>query len=315
MALPVKSKNEKSAQYNLMSMMSSNPQHPVTRYLMGLRSKNSIRTQYSKLKNASERFGYENPFHDEWVNFTRDNLLWLIQAMISEELKSNTINGTIASVKGVLKELMIDKKISGDAYTHISSVKVLKTDDVEKGTYVPIQQVRDMFIEAHSPSEARNNMIIAFVYGCGLRRSEVPKIKITDIDTKQEPWKLSVFGKGAKKRKVPIPDAIKPYILEWIESYCIDTSGFLFVQIKRGDNVTDKVLSEKSIYNVVRERAVMNGVSPHDLRRTFISNLIDADVGIETVSKIVGHDSIETTKTYDLTVEKRIDQAASKLPF
>lgn len=299
----------------LSFLMQTHPDHPVTLYLLNLRSQHSARTQFSKLKNAVAYFGYDDPYSAEWEKFKRENFLWLRQSLLSEGKKSNTINATMSAIKGVLYEFLVKKMIGSDDYFLIKSIKSLSRNDVSRGTAIPIEDLRKMFKRPSSPIEARNNLVIALIYGCGLRRSESVKIDLSDIFKQGDGVFLKIKGKGAKNRNVPVHPAIVAYLDLWIKDYIVDKKGPLLVRIRKGDDVTGVRLTDQAIYNIIKERAVNPDIAPHDLRRSFISNLLDEGAGIETVSELVGHESTDTTKGYDLTGHRRMKKAAYMLPF
>ena len=81
-----------------------------------------------------------------------------------------------------------------------------------------------------------------------------------------------------------------------------DNSGALFVPINKGGRIIHQRLTEQAVYNVLRKRAEQAGIkaaSPHDLRRSCISDLLDAGADIATVQKLAGHANVQTTAHYD----------------
>jgi len=87
--------------------------------------------------------------------------------------------------------------------------------------------------------------------------------------------------------------------------------GPLFIPINKGGNMTIRQMTGQAIYAMLKKRAGQAGVeniSPHDLRRTFISNMLDAGADIATISQIVGHEDVKTTAIYD----RRPEQAKKK---
>jgi len=92
--------------------------------------------------------------------------------------------------------------------------------------------------------------------------------------------------------------------------------GALFVPINKGGNFEIKPMTTQAVFNILRKRSIEAGVaefSPHDLRRSFVSHLLEAGADISTVSKMAGHASIETTKRYDKRGEVAKEKASELL--
>ena len=111
---------------------------------------------------------------------------------------------------------------------------------------------------------------------------------------------LRVRGKGSKERLVYVDNGAADALQDWI-GIRGDELGPLFPPIDKGGAIQPRRMTEQAVYNVLRKRAAQ-GVgqgSPHDLRRTFISDLLDAGADISTVSKLAGHASVQTMARYD----------------
>jgi integrase len=122
-------------------------------------------------------------------------------------------------------------------------------------------------------------------------------------------------GKGNKERLTYLPDGAISAVRGWL-SVRGDAPGPLFYSIRRGDHMENKGLTDQAIYNIMASRANSAGVrkfSPHDLRRTFAGDLLDAGEDIATVQKMMGHSNVNTTAGYDRRDGKTKKKAASKL--
>lgn len=137
------------------------------------------------------------------------------------------------------------------------------------------------------------------------------KVDAFDADTHA----LTVSGKGSKTRVVYVENGAFDALLEWL--YIRGSwGGQLFVAFRRGDHITDGGMSTTAIHNMMKARAAKAGVkefSPHDLRRTFAGDLLDAGADIVTVQKIMGHANVSTTAGYDRRDAKTKKAAAAKL--
>ena len=160
----------------------------------------------------------------------------------------------------------------------------------------------------------RDGAIIAVGYGGGLRRSEIADLELGDYD--QENGSLMVrSGKGNKQRVAYLPSGAVAALAGWL-AVRGEAPGPLFYSIRRGDHLESKGLTDQAIYNILASRGTVAGVkafTPHDLRRTFAGDLLDAGEDISTVQKMMGHSNVNTTAGYDRRDAKAKKRAASKL--
>jgi site-specific recombinase XerD len=139
-------------------------------------------------------------------------------------------------------------------------------------------------------------------------------LDVADYDVMEKV--LRVRGKRNKQRLVPVLGGVAEALADWLVRRG-RAAGPLFVRIRRGDHIVIpfKRLSTQAVYNLLQRRAKEAGVaelSPHDLRRSFVSDLLDAGADIATVQKLAGHASV-TTARYDRRGERAKQQAAALL--
>ena len=108
-------------------------------------------------------------------------------------------------------------------------------------------------------------------------------------------------GKGNKQREVFLPAGGVAHLKRWL-ALRGTAPGPLFVRVNKGGRIDGGALSGTSVANILARRAAAAGIasaSPHDLRRSHVSHLLEAGVDIATVQKLVGHASVTTTSRYD----------------
>ncbi len=155
--------------------------------------------------------------------------------------------------------------------------------------------------------------MIAVLYQCGLRRAEVVSLQLADYDL--ETGTIRVTGKGHKQRQVYISDGASRAMADWL-SVRGDGPAALFCRINKGGKLQSGGLSAQAVYNLLHKRARRAGIvdfSPHDLRRSFVSALLDAGADIATVQRLAGHSSVNTTSRYDRRPEETKRKAAALL--
>lgn len=150
------------------------------------------------------------------------------------------------------------------------------------------------------PDQYRNNVIVEVLYGCGLRVSELVNLKMSNIYLDEQ--MLQVIGKGNKERWVPI----NPHALEMLETYIHNVR--VHNNIKPGEekyvfiNRLGRHLSRNYVFmflqQAVKDAGVNKHVSPHSLRHSFATELVENGADLRAVQEMLGHESISTTEIY-----------------
>lgn len=218
---------------------------------------------------------------------------WLID-LGAQELSESSKRRIISSVRGFYKFLMFD-----------GHVKKNPADDLvspQKGVYLPrfLNNAEiEMLLAAPDVSTEtglRDRAILELMYACGLRVSELVNLKLGNIDI--DAGILTTTGKGNKTRRIPVGSSA----VEWVKSYLsarrrkenteIDS---LFV------SPAGKALNRQLIHGSIREYAAkcgLEGVSPHTLRHSFATHLVQNNADIRSVQQMLGHADISTTQIY-----------------
>lgn len=161
------------------------------------------------------------------------------------------------------------------------------------------------------PGPARNYVIIEVLYGCGLRVSELVNLKLSNIYAEEE--MLQVFGKGNKERWVPI----NPHALQLLEDYIRYERSQLKIQpgeekyvflnlrgsaTRSGANCLSSHLTRVAVFQFIKEAAekagIRKSVSPHSLRHTFATELVQNGADLRAVQEMLGHENLSTTEIY-----------------
>jgi integrase len=187
----------------------------------------------------------------------------------------------------------------------------------------------------------RDAALVALGYGCGLRRDELATLAVGDLDLVGR--RVTVRGKGNKTRVVPIPPGTLHALRDYLDVRLDGLSGGdgearlpapihkettptvtppsgtpLFVRARRGGRLVADAppLTGQAVYHVLRQRAAEAGVgtfSPHDLRRTYVGDLLDEGADLAVAQQLAGHASPTTTAGYDRRGERAKEQASSRL--
>lgn len=204
----------------------------------------------------------------------------------------------VSGLKSFFNFLLIEKEIKTNPTDLIETPKigrklpdVLSVDEIEL-----IMSQLDMSKE----ESTRNRAILEVIYSCGLRVSEATDLQISNIQFNE--GFIRVIGKGNKERLVPIGKLA----MKWIQHYFENSRNHM--EIKQGNedylflNRRGAKLSRMMIFiiikDLVRKAGIKKNISPHTLRHSFATHLVEAGADLRAVQEMLGHSSITTTEIY-----------------
>lgn len=169
-----------------------------------------------------------------------------------------------------------------------------------------LQKILDS-IELETPLGIRNRLIIELLYASGLRVSELTNLTLKDIDIQNK--EIRVTGKGDKERIVYFGDYAKKYLILYLEN-----SRSILLNNKRSNhlliNNQGEPLSSRGVQmvieDIVKEAAIKHNISPHALRHTFATDLLNNGADLKSVQELLGHSSLSTTQIYTHITNERL---------
>jgi site-specific recombinase XerD len=288
---------------------------PVEIYLEGLQGKGR-RTQKRKLEAAAQYFNLD--LANFWLTHLSYRSISAVRAFLLDAGRSpQTVNATLSALKGVAAAAANLGIITPEEHNKIKAVKSVHGSRVLSGRALNDEEKIALF-EACARDEslagARDAAILAILLRAGLRRDECARLRASHYSAKTK--ELLVRGKRDKERVVPIECREAARALnDWLSLYPGAGDRPMFCRIESGKAST-KALSDQAIYNVYRDRTRQAGLantSPHDARRTYATDLLDAGADLSAVQDLMGHASIATTKRYDHRGERAKRKAAGLL--
>jgi site-specific recombinase XerD len=206
--------------------------------------------------------------------------------------------------------------MTAEEYQKAAAVKAVQNHSLPAGRELSAGEIAALMAACekdHTPAGIRDGAIIALLYACGLRRAELSTLTMEDYN--QDTGRLVINGKGSKQRTAYLTNGALYAMADWLQIRG-DVPGQLFLAINKSGRVLDHGITPQAVYNMLIKRAAAAGVTtftPHDLRRTFVSDLLDAGADIATVSHMAGHASVNTTARYDRRPEAAKQKAAGLL--
>ena len=214
----------------------------------------------------------------------------------------SSINLTLSAIRKLATEAADNGYLDPMAAEGIRRVKGVKAAGVKLGNWLTREQAQTL-IQTPDPSTLkglRDRAILAIMLGGGLRRSEIAKLKVDDIQQREGRWViLDLVGKGNRVRTVPIPAWVKLTIDYWLDAAGI-RGDRLFRPVNKSGRLYGDELTPQAIYNVVAHYSEVAGsvVAAHDLRRTFARLAHHGGAALDQIQLTLGHASIQTTERY-----------------
>jgi len=217
-------------------------------------------------------------------------------SLSSEGKASTTVARHLAAIRGLYDFLVRTEQVGGNPAELVSSPKrPQKLPNVMTG-----EQMRSLLegIPARTPLELRDRAMFELAYAAGLRAEEIINLDVTDADPDAE--QVRVLGKGSKTRVVPAGEpawrAVAAYIERGRPALSQSPERALFIS-KTGKRLSTSDVRRR-LAAWVRRAAVQGGVTPHTLRHSFATHLLEGGADLRAIQELLGHASISTTQTY-----------------
>ena len=228
--------------------------------------------------------------HEDFQNYLA-HLNWL-------KINARSQSRVISSMRSFFKYLMIEKIIDNNPSELLENPKTGK----KLPEFLTIDEI-DLMVSQIDRSKSdgeRNIAILEVLYGCGLRVTELIELKISEIY-----WKegfIRIIGKGNKERLVPLGKIaskhLKIYLNEIRVHQKIDNQFVDHVFINKNGKKLSRVMIFKIIKKLTEKAGIQKNVSPHTLRHSFATHLVEGGADLRAVQEMLGHQSITTTEIY-----------------
>ena len=293
-------------------------QNPAAVYLAGLGSEVSRRTMLGALQVIA---GLLSGGRTDWAGIDWASLRFqhvaAIRAKLADTYSAATANKMLSALRGVLKAAYQLGQLPAEEYHRAADIDGVRGDTVLAGRGLAKGELAALMAACEndaSPAGIRDAAILALAYTGGLRRSEIAALTLASYEP--ETGRLLVHGKRNKYRYVYLVNGAAAAMDDWLTVRGSEP-GALFLAINKGGHIRPGVgITSQAILNLCQKRGAQAGLqafSPHDLRRTFISDLLGVGVDIATVAKLAGHASVQTTARYDRRPEEAKRQAVELL--
>lgn len=275
------------------------------------------------LRAFAELLGGEQQFDPSRAD-TTDVKTWMVE-MLDSGLSPRTVKRRLSALRSFYKYLLRQGLVKRDITQGVIAPKTdkplpvfFRESEMEKEQAIGERELDELMHNPDkeaSPKEVfertRDNLIISILYQTGMRRAEIVGLTDSDIDLRE--GQIRVFGKRRKERIVPIGERL----CGEIEAYMEVRQGFetpdhrLLTTVKRDGTIAP--MTAAAVYAMVRQRmgevSTLKKHSPHVLRHTFATTMLNNGADIRTIQTLLGHASLSATQVYTHTTFEQIQQA------
>ena len=284
-------------------------------YIASLPAKSGQRTQAQALRVIAGMFNADLATM-KWSALRYQHTA-AIRAQLAKQYSPATANKIMSALRQALKQAWLLGDMSAEDYRRAIELKPITGETIPAGRELASGEISALMNVCQadtSPAGQRDAAIIGMLYAAGLRRQEIVNLSLGSFD--RDSGQIVLTGKRNKQRTAYLTNGSLAAVIDWLEVRG-NNDDALFVAINKGGRLdTSKPMTAQAIYNMLTKRAAEAEVkqfSPHDMRRTFVSDLLDAGADIATVSKMAGHANVQTTARYDRRPEDAKRKAAGLL--
>ncbi len=253
-------------------------------------SENTIKTYRYALKN------FKNYIKKDYLKITKKDIVSYLEYEQKSGKEAKSIAHSLTVIRNFYKYLEIEQIIKNNPTDNITMPKIKKTlPDI-----LTEKQVNDILdIKLCDKYSYRNKAMLELVYSAGLRESELINLKVYDVNINNAT--IRVLGKGSKERIIPIGD----YALKALEIYLNEyrsqllkgkENDYLFLN-SRGNKMSRQAFF-KIVKQIASEKGIKNNISPHTLRHSFATHMLEHGADLRSIQELLGHSNIRTTEIY-----------------
>lgn len=239
-------------------------------------------------------------FNNKKIVVDENDIKKFLEFLGKKKYSRRSIARKIVAVRNFYKFLIKIKRIEKNPFTYILTPK---TEKKLPGVLTE-KEIENLMSAATGKDfiSLRDRTILELIYSTGIRVSELVNMDVSDIDFVNE--EIKVLGKGEKERIIPVGSVALNILHCYIkELKKIDTSGVLFI------NKNKKRLTQRFVELMIKKYAKMSGiekkVTPHTLRHSFATHLLDRGADLRSVQELLGHSNLSTTQIYThLSIQK-----------
>lgn len=232
-------------------------------------------------------------------NIKRTTIRDFMGELLSYGYKKSSVARKLSAIKSFFRFLVRNEVMSNNPAISIKTPK----KDRNLPSFLSEREMEEVLesLPVKKDLEVRNKAMIEILYGTGIRASEMVNLDIKDLDFNEK--SIRIFGKGKKERIVPLTGKAHEWLLKYVRDIRGDKSGAVFLS-KSGIRLTQRDL-QRIVKKSISRVATLHQMSPHTIRHTFATHLLNRGADLRAIQELLGHESLSTTQIYThMSIEK-----------
>ncbi len=259
----------------------------------------SDNTIISYQSDLDDFFSFLEKNKKNYKNINKDDVTSYLKYLDEKKLTNQTVSRKISCLRSFYNYLEKEKMVNENIFKNIRNPKIRR----KLPNYLSYEELRIIF---DSIDDLEKRLIIEIFYATGCRVSELINIKIQDIDFTKNT--IRIYGKGSKERIVYFGEYAREYLDKYLRKQ--EKSKYLFTTKKKEKYTVNEV--ERIIKDIVKNLSIKTHVTPHTLRHTFATHLLNNGADIKSVQELLGHSSLNTTGIYTHLTNERVKEVYLK---
>lgn len=266
----------------------------------------SSNTIISYRQDLADFFCFGEKHKIDYKNLKREDVRKYLKYLDDCKLKNSTIARRISAIRSFYNYLLSNGVVENNIFNNVRNPKLEK----KLPNYLSYEELAIILdnIDMSTEIGVRNRLIIEMFYATGCRVSELINIKMSDINTTNK--SIKIMGKGSKERIVYYGEYAEDYLNKYLNTGFNKGSKYLFLNDKREKFSIQEV--EQVIHKLIEHLAIKTHVTPHTLRHTFATHLLNNGADIKSVQELLGHASLNTTGIYTHVSNERLKEVYLK---
>ena len=253
-----------------------------------------------------EYFNYINSESLNYKDIEYSDIRFYLMYLKEKEYNNSSIDRKLSALRGFYKYLVNEGIVHNNVFSLVNGPKKSK----KLPRYFDYNELEEMFLipDTNTALGQRDLLLLEMLYATGCRVGELVSIKVKDIDFNRRT--ILIIGKGNKERYLNYgeycEDILKKYLKDGYLSLNINKSEFLFLNKNGG------VLTERGVRfildKIIKQTGINKNISPHMIRHSFATHLLNEGCDLLTVQKLLGHESIKATQIYTHVTTDRLKE-------
>ena len=254
----------------------------------------------------TEFFNYINSEGLNYKNIEYSDIRFYLMYLKEKDDNNSSIDRKLSALRGFYKYLVNEEVVHNNVFSLVNGPKKSK----KLPRYFDYNELEEMFLipDTNTALGQRDLLLLEMLYATGCRVGELVSIKVKDIDFNRRT--ILIIGKGNKERYLNYgeycEDILKKYLKDGYLSLNINKSEFLFLNKNGG------VLTERGVRfildKIIKQTGINKNISPHMIRHSFATHLLNEGCDLLTVQKLLGHESIKATQIYTHVTTDRLKE-------